>query len=148
MTDQLIALQASDRSLTLTRFQALADVPPELEWLANISNKITRRAYENALRAFKGFIGIRESGEFREGARSHVIARSDNPASRGFSARRSGTAWPPSMDPGEALKHSLKNQPTGEWTWSTGSGYQCAGLCVGGARQDRPPNKGDGRFSP
>ncbi len=40
--------------LTAVRFQSLADVPSELEWFANISNKSTRRAYENALKDFMG----------------------------------------------------------------------------------------------
>jgi hypothetical protein len=35
--------------LTAAEFQKLADVPPEVEWFANISNHHTRRAYENAL---------------------------------------------------------------------------------------------------
>jgi integrase/recombinase XerD len=32
-------------SLTRTQFEQLADVPPEEEWLANITNLKTRRAY-------------------------------------------------------------------------------------------------------
>jgi integrase/recombinase XerD len=39
----------ADRLLTAAEFQKLADVPPEVEWFANISNHHTRRAYENAL---------------------------------------------------------------------------------------------------
>ena len=52
----------STRLLTAARFQGLADVPPELEWFANIDNKSTRRAYENALQDFMGFAGIRQPG--------------------------------------------------------------------------------------
>jgi integrase/recombinase XerD len=37
------------RLLTSERFQRLADVPPEIEWFANLDNQATRRAYENAL---------------------------------------------------------------------------------------------------
>jgi hypothetical protein len=33
-------------SLTPAQFAALSDVPPELEWLANITNAKTRRAYK------------------------------------------------------------------------------------------------------
>jgi integrase/recombinase XerD len=33
------------KTLTLTQFEQLADVPPEDEWLANITNLKTRRAY-------------------------------------------------------------------------------------------------------
>ena len=79
------------------RFQGLADVPPELEWFANISNKSTRRAYENALHDFMGFIGISQPGEFREVSRSHVIAWRDDLARRVLgAARRFDTALPPS----------------------------------------------------
>ncbi|GKS68575.1 hypothetical protein W03_05790 [Nitrosomonas sp. PY1] len=40
----------NNRALTAKEFQGLADVPPELEWFANLGNKATRRAYENALK--------------------------------------------------------------------------------------------------
>jgi len=33
-------------TVTPAEYQALADVPPELEWLANITNEKTRRAYK------------------------------------------------------------------------------------------------------
>jgi hypothetical protein len=34
------------QALTRTEFARLADVPPEEEWLANITNGKTRRAYK------------------------------------------------------------------------------------------------------
>ena len=75
------------RRLTATRFQGLAEVPSELEWFANIDNKSTRRAYENALQDFMHFTGIRAPAEFRVVARSHVIAWRDvnRPGIRGGS---------------------------------------------------------------
>ena len=73
------------RLLTEARFQGLAEVPPELEWFANIDNKSTRRAYENALQDFMGFTGIRQPGEFRIVTRSHVIAWRDDLVGRGLS---------------------------------------------------------------
>ena len=73
------------RRLTASRFQGLADVPPELEWFANIDNKSTRRAYENALQDFMRFTGIREPGEFRIVTRSHVIAWGDDLVGRALS---------------------------------------------------------------
>ncbi len=76
---------SSRRLLTAARFQGLADVPPELEWFANISNKSTRRAYENALQDFMRFIGISRPGEFREVTRSHVIAWRDDLVVRSLS---------------------------------------------------------------
>ena len=92
MTDSLVLPAAgelveagSTRLLTAARFQGLADVPPELEWFANIDNKSTRRAYENALQDFMGFAGIRQPGEFRIVTRSHVIAWRDDLVGRGLS---------------------------------------------------------------
>ena len=87
MTDELVPFPATEHRLTAERFQGLADVPPELEWFANISNKSTRRAYENALQDFMRFIGVKQPGEFREVTRSHVIAWRDDLASRGLSSQ-------------------------------------------------------------
>ena len=91
---QMVVVDSGDRPLTDVRFQALVDVPPELEWFANISNKSTRRAYENALQDFMRFIGIGRPSESREVTRSHVIAWRDDLASRALSsqtvARQSG----------------------------------------------------------
>ena len=50
--------QRSERRLTAWEFQTLADVPPEVEWFANIENKNTRRAYKNDVTEFMRFIGI------------------------------------------------------------------------------------------
>jgi integrase/recombinase XerD len=51
MTDQLpIAPACVSRMLTAVEFHRLSDVPPEVEWFANLSNPSTRRAYENAIR--------------------------------------------------------------------------------------------------
>jgi hypothetical protein len=36
-----------NRSLTRAQFERLAEVPPEKEWMANITNAKTRRAYKN-----------------------------------------------------------------------------------------------------
>ena len=44
-TDPLpIQIEPTNRLLTAAEFQKLADVPPEVEWFANISNRHTRRA--------------------------------------------------------------------------------------------------------
>ena len=80
-----LVARADDRRLTATRFQGLAEVPPELEWFANIDNKSTRRAYENALHDFMGFAGVWQPGEFRIVTRSHVIAWRDDLVARGLS---------------------------------------------------------------
>jgi hypothetical protein len=49
---------ATNRLLTEAEFHRLADVPPEVEWFANLSNPNTRRGYENAVRDFMRFAGI------------------------------------------------------------------------------------------
>jgi len=72
MTDLL--LKHPERALTEEQFQQLADVPPELEWFANISSEKTRQAYQNDIRAFSQFVGIQNPAEFRIVTRSHVIA--------------------------------------------------------------------------
>ena len=66
------------RLLTAEAFQHLADVPPEVEWFANLNNKATRRAYENALADFMRFTGIKKAEEFRNVTRAHVIAWRDD----------------------------------------------------------------------
>lgn len=60
--------------LTSEEFQRLADVPPEIEWFANLKNPHTRRAYRNDLHGFMTFVGIQKPAEFRLITRSHVIA--------------------------------------------------------------------------
>ena len=52
-TDTQLPAQISppEQLLTAAEFQRLADVPPEVEWFANIRNRSTRRAYENGARA-------------------------------------------------------------------------------------------------
>ncbi len=63
-----------ERLLTAAQFQFLAEVPPEEEWFANISNHNTRRAYKNDVKEFMLFTGIQESEDFRLVKRSHLIA--------------------------------------------------------------------------
>jgi site-specific recombinase XerD len=60
--------------LTRKEFHALADVPPELEWFANIDNARTRRAYQIDLKDFMSFVGITHPSDFRLVTRAHLIA--------------------------------------------------------------------------
>jgi len=69
--DFIILKQAG---LTPAQFGDLAEVPPELEWLANLTNPKTRRAYKNDVGEFIGFTGLRGIAELREITRAHVIA--------------------------------------------------------------------------
>jgi site-specific recombinase XerD len=79
MTDQLPAeILPGNRLLTAAEFHQLADVPPEVEWFANLSNPSTRRAYENAIRDFMRFTGIIRPEEFRSVTRAHIIAWRDD----------------------------------------------------------------------
>jgi integrase/recombinase XerD len=73
-----IKVTVKTRLLTAAEFQRLADVPPEVEWFANIRNASTRRAYENAIKDFMLFTGIRRPEEFRDVTRAHVIAWRDD----------------------------------------------------------------------
>jgi len=74
-----------DRLLTAAEFHRLADVPPEVEWFANLSNPSTRRAYENAIGDFTRFAGIVRPEEFRTVTRAHIIAWRDELRQRGLS---------------------------------------------------------------
>jgi integrase/recombinase XerD len=56
------------------QFDNLAEVPPELEWLANLTNPKTRRAYKVDVEEFIGFAGLRGIAELRSITRAHVIA--------------------------------------------------------------------------
>jgi integrase/recombinase XerD len=62
------------KTLTRTQFEQLADVPPEDEWLANITNLKTRRAYREDVREFIGFTGLNDHMGFRSVVRSHIIS--------------------------------------------------------------------------
>jgi len=67
-------IPVKNRSLTPAQYGALADVPPEIEWLANITNPKTRRAYKNDVSEFSAFTGLRRPAELRTVTRAHVIA--------------------------------------------------------------------------
>ena len=70
--------------LTADEFHRLSDVPPEVEWFANLSNPSTRRAYETAVKEFMRFTGIGRPEEFRTVTRAHIIAWRDELARRGL----------------------------------------------------------------
>jgi integrase/recombinase XerD len=78
MTDQVPAeIAPASRRLTAVEFHRLADVPPEVEWFANLTNPSTRRAYERAVKDFMQFTGITRPEEFRTVTRAHIIAWRD-----------------------------------------------------------------------
>jgi integrase/recombinase XerD len=72
MAKDLVAVER--RALTPAQFGDLAEVPPELEWLANITNPKTRRAYKSDVSEFSTFTGLHQPAELRTITRAHVIA--------------------------------------------------------------------------
>jgi integrase/recombinase XerD len=88
MTDSKNSLQpipSDGRLLTAEQFRRLSDVPPEVEWFANLTSPATRRAYQNAIKDFMTFTGILRPDEFRTVTRAHVIAWRDDLVRRGRS---------------------------------------------------------------
>ena len=55
---QIVPVTPTNRLLTSAEFHRLADVPPEVEWFANLGNAHTRRVDQNAIRDFMLFTGI------------------------------------------------------------------------------------------
>ena len=74
MAKKLIKISDQKRALTSTEFRDLSDVPPEIEWFANIDNEKTRRAYKADIIDFSNFIGLKHPVEMRLVSRAHVIA--------------------------------------------------------------------------
>src|SRR5262245_44596626 len=72
--NDVAVVQGQGGALTAAEFYKLAEVPPEIEWFANLRNPNTRKAYQNDLREFRRFVGITCPEEFRTVTRAHVIA--------------------------------------------------------------------------
>ena len=68
----LVTVRTDERKLTAAEFQTLADVPPEIEWFANLENTNTRRAYENDLRAFHAICWDRETAGIPDGISGRI----------------------------------------------------------------------------
>jgi site-specific recombinase XerD len=60
--------------LSAEAFKRLSDVPPEVEWFADIQNPNTRDGYRRDVAQFMEFLGIKRPDQFREVGRAHVIA--------------------------------------------------------------------------
>jgi len=82
MTTHLAVLPSP--ALTATQFQTLAEVPPEIEWFANLTNTNTRRAYRQDIEDFMAFAGLRQPEQFRDVTRAHVIAWREQLVSQGL----------------------------------------------------------------
>jgi site-specific recombinase XerD len=72
--NEVEVIQKQGRALTVAEFHKLAEVPPEIEWFANLRNLHTRTAYHADLREFQRFVGITAPAELRTVTRAHVIA--------------------------------------------------------------------------
>lgn len=70
----IVVVEGQGRALTTAEFAKLADVPPEIEWFANLRNPNTRAAYQRDLQEFQRFVGMTRPEEFRTVTRAHVIA--------------------------------------------------------------------------
>jgi site-specific recombinase XerD len=71
-------------SLTPAQFSDLSDIPPETEWLANITNEKTKRFYKADVQDFIRFTGLKDHAALRTVARSHVIAWRKSMETRGL----------------------------------------------------------------
>src|SRR5256885_15885312 len=97
MKQQVDVFFHSQQPYTYVRDEDLADVPPEIEWFANITNPQTRRAYQNDLKAFMRFTGINDPEVFRVVTRTHLIAWRKDLEGRGdWKVHRSGPSCRPS----------------------------------------------------
>jgi hypothetical protein len=70
----IVREKSSVDMLSALEYQALAEVPSEVEWFANIDNPRTRRAYRLDINDFMSFVGIDRPEQFRTVTRAHVIA--------------------------------------------------------------------------
>jgi integrase/recombinase XerD len=72
VANELVSIN-SQRTLTPQEYRHLADVPPELEWFANITDEKTRRAYKVDVAELMTFSGLTETKSLRAVARAYVI---------------------------------------------------------------------------
>jgi hypothetical protein len=117
-TSPVVTITAGERRLTALEFRQLAAVPAAVEWFASLDNPRTRRAYQNDLEDFCGFVGLASADEFRVVSRAHVLAWRADLESRGLAGttiRRKLAALASLFD------HLLENKPLP-------AGTQCTAL--------------------
>ena len=68
------------RNLTAAAFRGLADVPPEMEWFANLGNKATRRAYQTALQGLSGTFQLKVLTAIAVALRNKILEASHMPS--------------------------------------------------------------------
>ena len=62
--NEVEVIQGQGRALTAAEFHTLAEIPPELEWFANLRNPHTRKAYEMICGSSGGLWGLRAPRSF------------------------------------------------------------------------------------
>jgi integrase/recombinase XerD len=67
-------LLRNEGALPLSDFYDLADIPPEVEWFANLDNANTKKAYEHDVKEFMAFATVSTPIQLRQVSRAHVIA--------------------------------------------------------------------------
>jgi integrase/recombinase XerD len=72
--DALTTVPNPERRPSRAEFQGLGEMPPELEWFANLDNPRTRRAYRLDVKEFTAFAGVERPEEMRQITRAHLIA--------------------------------------------------------------------------
>ena len=83
----VVVTTASRPLLTRAEFHQLADVPPAIEWFADIDNPHTRAAYRTDIeKDFMPLIGITGPEDFRHVTRAHVILWRKELIRRGLAA--------------------------------------------------------------
>ena len=81
--EQHSLLRRNAGALPLADFSALADIPPEIEWFANLDNANTKKAYERDVKEFLAFATVATPTQLRQVSRAHVIAWRTNLEGRG-----------------------------------------------------------------
>src|SRR4051794_23011980 len=89
-----MALEPEGKRLSRAEFQGLGDMPPELEWFANLDNPRTRRAYRLDVQEFTTFAGVQRPEEMRQVTRAHLIAWRKDLERRAWPRAPSGASWP------------------------------------------------------
>jgi hypothetical protein len=74
-----VALEMAGPRLSRTEFQGLGEMPPELEWFANLDNARTRRAYRKDVKDFTAFAGVDRPEEMRRVTRAHRNRLAERP---------------------------------------------------------------------
>ena len=72
--EEIVVSGSGETLLSAEAFKGLSEVPPEVEWLADIQNPNTRDGYRRDVAQFMLFLGIQRPDQFREVGRAHVIA--------------------------------------------------------------------------